>query len=101
MRVQYAEIAIEDFLALAEYLGIRAPGFDEKFLLALRETSDLLAEKPSVGSPVRFESPALPDLRFFPIHGFSNHLIFYRPAADGIEVIRVLHGARDLLALFS
>ena len=30
------------------------------------------------------------------IKGFEKHLIFYRPAADGIEVIRVIHGARDI-----
>jgi toxin ParE1/3/4 len=27
--------------------------------------------------------------------GFRNHLIFYRPIDDGIEIVRVLHGARD------
>ena len=34
-------------------------------------------------------------LRSFPV---GNYLVFYRPLAegDGIAVIRVLHGARDL-----
>ena len=27
---------------------------------------------------------------------FPKYLVFYRPITDGIEVIRVLHGARDL-----
>jgi hypothetical protein len=26
----------------------------------------------------------------------SKYLIFYRPIDDGIELIRVLHGARDI-----
>ena len=30
----------------------------------------------------------------------SNYLVFYRPRPDGIELLRVLHGARDLEALF-
>jgi len=38
-----------------------------------------------------------PELRGFPV---GSHLIFYRPAVDGIEVIRVLHGARDIPKLF-
>jgi plasmid stabilization system protein ParE len=28
--------------------------------------------------------------------GFENYLICYRPVANGIDVIRFIHGARDL-----
>jgi plasmid stabilization system protein ParE len=28
-----------------------------------------------------------------------NHVIFYLPLANGIELVRVLHGARDLEAV--
>ncbi|MBM3832603.1 MAG: type II toxin-antitoxin system RelE/ParE family toxin [Verrucomicrobia bacterium] len=38
-----------------------------------------------------------PHLRSFPV---ANHLIFYRPMDGGIEVARILHGARDLPVLF-
>ncbi len=31
----------------------------------------------------------------------QNYLIFYRAASEGVEIVRVLHGARDLDALFS
>lgn len=31
---------------------------------------------------------------------FPNHLIFYRPVEDGIEVLRVVHGAQDIEAIF-
>jgi toxin ParE1/3/4 len=30
----------------------------------------------------------------------GNYIIFYRPIDDGIEVVRILHGARDLPPLF-
>jgi len=36
----------------------------------------------------------------FPIKRFPNHLAFYRCVENGIEIIRVLHGARDIEALF-
>ena len=36
------------------------------------------------------------NLRSFVVHAY---VIFYRPLPDGIEVVRVLHGARDLEAL--
>jgi len=38
-----------------------------------------------------------PSLRSFS-HG--NYLIFYLPAGDGIEIVRVLQGMRDVEALF-
>jgi toxin ParE1/3/4 len=30
---------------------------------------------------------------------FENWLIFYLPKRDGVEIVRVLHGARDIDAL--
>ena len=36
-------------------------------------------------------------LRSLPL---GNYIIFYRPIDDGIEVVRILHGARDLPPLF-
>jgi toxin ParE1/3/4 len=39
-----------------------------------------------------------PDLRSFPVGRF---VIFYREVRDGIEIVRVLRGARDLPALFN
>jgi toxin ParE1/3/4 len=36
------------------------------------------------------------DLRYFPVSRFRMYLVFYRPVDGGIEVLRVLHGARDI-----
>lgn len=33
------------------------------------------------------------------IEGFPKHLAFYRIADDHVEIVRVLHGARNLDAL--
>ncbi|MDJ1169081.1 type II toxin-antitoxin system RelE/ParE family toxin [Roseofilum sp. BLCC_M154] len=35
--------------------------------------------------------------RSFPI---SNYLIFYRASAEGVEILRIVSGYRDLKALF-
>ena len=40
-------------------------------------------------------------VRTWTIRGFKNHVIIYRPIEDGIEVIRVVHGSRDLDRLLS
>ena len=37
------------------------------------------------------------DLRSFIVR---NYIIFYQPMADGIEVLRVLYGARDVRRVF-
>jgi toxin ParE1/3/4 len=39
----------------------------------------------------------LPGLRSFP---FKDYLIFYVPLANGIEVVRVLRGRRDIKRIF-
>jgi toxin ParE1/3/4 len=38
-----------------------------------------------------------PGLRSMP---FGRHVIFYETMADGIDVVRVLHSARDIDAAF-
>jgi len=68
----------------------------EKFRLAFRETSSLLSIAPESGSPRYFENPTLQGLRFFPLKGFENYLLFYRPLKDEetVEIVRIIHGAR-------
>ena len=38
-----------------------------------------------------------PGLRSFPV---GRYLIFYVPLTNGVDIVRVLHGSRDLVALF-
>ncbi|WP_066380652.1 type II toxin-antitoxin system RelE/ParE family toxin [Anabaena sp. CA = ATCC 33047] len=54
----------------------------------------ILASNPGMG---RKRDSLVPNLRSFPV---GNYLIFYRPINQGIEVIRILHGARDIPSLF-
>ena len=39
-----------------------------------------------------------PGMRSFP---FGRYVIFYMPIDEGIDVVRVLHGARDIDAIFT
>jgi toxin ParE1/3/4 len=65
-----------------------------RFLGTVLAKCELLAEQPGIGRP---RSDLAPDLRSFVV---GRYLIFYRPLDDGIEVVRVLHGARDIEAAF-
>lgn len=81
------------------FLGERDPDAAERFLASAENTLRLLARNPGIGEPYPNRSPRLAGLRCSRIKRFRKHLIFYRPVPEGIEVIRVLHGSRDAIAL--
>jgi toxin ParE1/3/4 len=60
----------------------------------------LLSTMPDMGSTRDYHHPRLSHLRMFPIKKFENFLIFYRSAEEELLIVRVLHGARDIAALF-
>ena len=59
-----------------------------------------LASSPGLGRVRKFRNARLKGIRSWHISGFDNYLIFYRSVAEGIQVLHVYHGARDLEALF-
>ena len=57
----------------------------------------LLSQQPLSGTTFPATAAGLEQLRCFPVRApFEKYLIFYLPRRDGIEVVRVLHGFRDL-----
>ena len=56
-------------------------------LLTLAQNSGLGRKRPDL----------LPDLRSFPI---GNYVVFYQQIEGGIDVIRLLHGSRDIEEVF-
>lgn len=83
---------------LAEESGNDELGF--RFLHAAEEGFEQLAHMPEMGVARQYNAPDLAGIRMWRVAGFPSHLIFYRPVEDGIEVIRVLHGKRDIETIF-
>lgn len=54
-----------------------------------------LARQPGMGAPLMLTHPDLAGMRKWAVKGFGNYLIFYMPRANGVSVVRVLHGTRD------
>lgn len=81
----------------ADYLA-RAASLDTalRFYDAARTTFERITELPSLGERRESSDPRLSGLRVWRVQGFEKHLIFYRPIEGGIEIVRVLHGARDI-----
>ncbi len=83
-----------------EYLAIEANvATARRFLEALEQSCRELAQHPKLGSPRTFGDPRLEGLRFLPVRGFRRHLIFYIARVETLEIIRVLHAARDIESL--
>jgi len=62
-------------------------------------TFRLIREHPERWPVCELDHPRLQGIRRCSIVGFRNHLVFYRLDGDCVEVIRVLHGARDILSI--
>jgi toxin ParE1/3/4 len=93
-RVRLSLAASRDLEEIEDYISRDNPDAAVRLILLVREKCGLLSQQPGMG---RDRSDVLSGLRGFPL---GNYVIFYRPATDGIEVVRVLHGARDIPELF-
>jgi toxin ParE1/3/4 len=66
-------------------------------LQELEATLGQLEAMPGLGGPYPLSHPGLAGPREFPVRQFPSHIVFYLPVTDGIEVVRVLHAARDVV----
>ncbi|MFM9968228.1 MAG: type II toxin-antitoxin system RelE/ParE family toxin [Burkholderiales bacterium] len=80
----------QDYLEIWHYIAQDNVDAANRLLDSFDQKLELIADVPGIGNP-RDELES--QLRSFRV---GNHLLFYRPVADGIELIRVLHGARDI-----
>jgi toxin ParE1/3/4 len=76
------------------YIAQDDPEAADKFIRAIVSRFPKFAAMPELG---RQREELSPRLRSFPV---GRYVIFYRPMKNGIEIVRVLHGARDLPPLF-
>jgi len=63
---------------------------------AVERTYKELAEHPTRWPRYELDHPRLARLRKRSVIGFKNHLVFYHMIGGKVEIIRVLHGARDI-----
>jgi toxin ParE1/3/4 len=92
-------IVIQDLIEQATYIAENNLDASDRFLMAAEDTFKFLGTMPAIGKLSGFTHPRLADVRQYAIKGFKSSLIFYRVTDDGVDVLRVLHGARDLEAL--
>ncbi|MEP0924824.1 type II toxin-antitoxin system RelE/ParE family toxin [Leptolyngbya sp. ST-U4] len=83
-----------DLLDIWDYIADDSLDRADEFLDRIEGKLETLALNPGMG---RRREELLPGLRSFPI---ANYVVFYREIKDGIDVIRVLHGSRDIEEIF-
>jgi len=91
--IKRTEQAEEDLIDIWLYIAHDDVHAADRVLDEIEEKFSLLAEQPRLG-PARPD--IAPDLRYLPVR---RYLILYREITGGIEIVRVVHGARDVPAL--
>jgi toxin ParE1/3/4 len=92
--------AREDIKQIAAYIGEHNPQASMAFRQTLQHIYEVLLDLPEVGSVRNFRNPEMKGLRILPVPKFKSYLLFYRPTTERLEIVRVLHGARDIPSLF-
>jgi len=94
-RVTRRPLAEVDILEIWDYIADDNVATADRWVDRLDEQFRVLASQPMMG---RARDELAPGLRSFP---FGRYVVFYVPLDGGIDVVRVLHGARDVDAVFN
>ena len=79
-----------DYESIWHYIARDNPDAADRLIRDFEHHLDMIAKMPGLG---RAEEDLAPSLRSFPV---GCYLLYYRPVEGGIELVRVLHGARDI-----
>lgn len=92
-------LAEVDIVEAALYIAANNRSAARRFVQAVQATSLQIVAYPGSGVLVPAADARLQGCRSWAVAGFENWRIYYRETPDGVEVVRVLHAARDLDSL--
>jgi len=92
--------AREDVFKIWEFVGDDNSKAANRFLTEFKKLLSLLGIHPDIGQERLFADSRLYGMRSLIVPEFQNYLVFYRHMDNHVEIVRVLHGARDIEALF-
>ncbi len=94
-RVSRRPLAEADILDIWDHIAEDSIVQADQWVEKLDGQFKLIATQPLIG---RERVELFANLRSFP---FGRYVIFYEPVADGIDIVRVLHSARDIGTAFT
>ncbi|KAB8314900.1 type II toxin-antitoxin system RelE/ParE family toxin [Tolypothrix campylonemoides VB511288] len=86
--------AQDDLIEIWLYIAQDNQAAANRLLDTIDQKLKLLSDSPQMGQA---REELAPSLRSFPV---GKYLLIYRPIPGGIELARVIHGARDIESLF-
>lgn len=93
-RLTITDHARSDLHEIHSYIAEDNPEAARRFIKRLRDKARQISETPGMG---RSRAEDLrPNLFSFPV---GEYILFYRKQPDGIVLVRVIHGSRDLPSL--
>lgn len=92
--VKIAAAAEEDLKEIWSYVAENNPEAANKLIKEITRRFAVLRDHPQMG---REQENLLVNLRSFVV---KSYIIFYQPFEGGIEILRVIHGSRDIESIF-
>jgi toxin ParE1/3/4 len=94
MKLVFRPEAEADLAEIYDYIAADSPASARRFVSLLRRKCEPLREHPRMG---RARDDLRPGLRSFPV---ERYLVIYRVLGDAVEIVSVVHGSRDIDAMF-
>ena len=89
MTVRILPGAMADIRVIKDYIAQDSPDAARNWQVAINEKCRRLGDTPGIGVA---RPEVIPGIRSFPV---GSYLIIYRESASAVEIIRILHGARQ------
>ena len=93
-QLRISQRARADLIDIWSYIADDSVTNADAFIDKLYEAIEALGRHPGSG---RHRDELAPGIQSFP---FGRYIIFYRAVTNAIEIVRVLHGARDIENIF-
>jgi toxin ParE1/3/4 len=90
LQVIRSELAERDLEAILDHLDERSPRAAERLAARIDEKCRLLGEFPGMG---RAREELARGLRSVVV---EQYVVFYRVAPEAVQIVRILHGKRDI-----
>jgi toxin ParE1/3/4 len=93
MTYRLAALARCDLQELSKYIGKRNPAAAENLLGEIFNRFELIGSQPAIGAP---REDLLEGMRHTVV---GRYVIYYRSTNKGVDILRVIHGSRDIDAI--
>jgi len=94
MKLRFRAEAQRDLQEIGDYIGRDNRQAARRFVRLLRGKCGILAANPHIG---RERLELRPGIRSYPV---GRYVIFYRVLGRSVEIVNVVHGSRDIEAMF-